>query len=207
MNIVVIGANGRSGQNFVQAALHKGYFVTACVHHRSALKKQVHLSIVAIDASRLADVRSVINKNDIVVSFIGHVRRSPPRVQTKALETITRVMTEKGCRRLFSLTGTGVRFPNDHIKLIDRILNMVISTIDYNRIQDGQEHVQVIQKTGLEWTIIRVLKLDNWKDDAGVLTTNGPAKTLVSRSTVSRLILEEIQENKFIQQAPIVSSR
>jgi putative NADH-flavin reductase len=205
MNIAVIAANGRSGRIFVQKALQAGHQVRAGVHGSSALTPQQGLTIVPCDATKAVDLRSLCAGSDVVVSLIGHVKGSPPRVQTDAMRQLVIVLAELGIRRVLSLTGTGVRFAGDHIPLIDRILNLAVTLIDPQRVADGKAHVAVLQQSDLDWTVLRVLKLQNIPPRPFVLREHGPTKTMVSREDVAAALLQVAEANSFVRQAPILS--
>jgi hypothetical protein len=106
--------------------------------------------------------------------------------------------------RIVSLTGTGVRFPGDKITIVDRILNLSISIIDPARVKDGKNHVEVLKASNLDWTIIRVLKLQNVQPRPFKLLENGPTKWYVGRTEVAKAVLEVLEQGSFIKQAPII---
>ncbi len=205
MNIAVIAANGRTGQAFVELALAAGHNIRAGVYHTNNLPEHEHLSIVQCDARNSADLTKLIEGQEAVVSFIGHVRNSPAQVQTDAMKALAKVMQQEGLKRIVSLTGTGVRFPQDKISLIDRILNLSISLIDPKIIKDGRDHVLFLQQSNLEWTVIRVLKLQNTSPKPFSLTLYGPTKWWVSREDVAKASLQVLSDHSFIKQAPIIS--
>lgn len=204
MNIAVIAANGRSGKAFVERALAEGHTVKAGVYHTNTLPSHPALTIVECDANKEEDLLNLVDGQDAVVSFIGHVKNSPAHVQTDMVRLVNQAMITKGVKRFVTLTGTGVRFPGDKITLIDRLLNTSIGIIDPKRIQDGKDHVALLQTTALEWTVIRVLKLSNGKRKPYTLRPHGPPKMLVSREEVASAALEVLTKNEFISQAPIV---
>lgn len=205
MKIAVIAANGRSGKAFVERALAAGHTVRAGVHNSNPLVAHPHLEVIDCDATHMTDVESLIQGQDAVVSFIGHVKGSPAHVQTDAMRVISTAMQKQAMTRIVSLTGTGVRFPGDHISLVDRFLNVGISIIDPKRIQDGKDHVAVLQQTDLDWTIIRVLKLQNISPKPFSLTANGPTKWVVGREEVAQAVLQVVEEKSFVKAAPIIS--
>jgi len=88
--------------------------------------------------------------------------------------------------RLISLTGTGVRFPGDKITLTDRLLNLAVTVIDPARVKDGRDHVAILQQSSLEWTVIRVLKLQNVPPKPFALREHGPTKWYVGREEVGQ---------------------
>ena len=203
MKIAVVAANGRSGRAFVEQALAAGHSIRAGVHSGS-LASHPNLTVVECDATVPSDVENLIKDQDAVVSFIGHVKGSPARVQTEAMKVLSAAMNKQGIKRLVSLTGTGVRFSGDRVGFVDWFLNTGIAIVDPERIQDGKDHVAFLQKSDLDWTILRVLKLQNVKPAAFNLTIHGPTKWFIGREEVAQAALQVLQENTFIKEAPII---
>jgi putative NADH-flavin reductase len=204
MKIAVIAGNGRSGQAFVEAALTAGHSISAGVRGKSYLKSHPSLTVVECDATNEAQLENLLSGQEAVASFIGHVKGSEPNVQTIAIQKVVDVMKALGVKRLISLTGTGVRFPGDKISLIDRFLNLSISIIDPARVKDGKNHVEVLKASDLDWTVIRVLKLQNVPPKPFTLREHGPTKWYVGRQEVAQAVLQVLEQRSFVKQAPII---
>lgn len=205
MRIAVIAANGRTGKAFVMQALAAGHTIRAGVLHTNSLPPHERLTVVPCDATNKADLKNLLAGQEAVVSFIGHVKGSPPQVQTEAMKALVAVMQAHKIVRVVSLTGTGVRFPGDRIPLIDHILNLAIRLVDPARVRDGIDHVHVLQQSDLEWTVLRVLKLQNTVPKPFSLQEHGPTKWYVSRKEVAAAALQVLEQRRFIGQAPIIS--
>ena len=205
MKIAVLAANGRSGRVFIEHALAAGHEIRAGVYHTNTLTPHAHLEIQHCDAGSRDDVRALLKGADAVVSFIGHVKGSDHRVQRDAMNVLVPAMREGGIRRVISLTGTGVRFPGDIIGLVDRFLNFGVAMVDPDRVQDGIEHVEILKASNLDWTILRVLKLQDFKSRPFVLAEHGPTRWFVNRNEVAQAVLQVLREQSFIQAAPILS--
>ena len=205
MKIAVIAANGRTGRLFVAAALAAGHEVRAGIRGANPFSPIKGLDMFPCDATSRSDVERLLEGQDAVVSFIGHVKGSPARVQTDATKTILAAMNTFAIKRIVSLTGTGVRFPADTITLMDRVLNASISLVDPNRVQDGIEHVDILKASDAEWTVLRVLKLQNTISKPFTLKENGPTKLYVSREDVALAALQVLEAGSFIRKAPMLS--
>lgn len=206
MLIAVIAANGRLGKAVTEQILAAGHSVRAGVHSKNPFDKHLELlTVMTCDATSQSDIEKLITGCDAVVSCIGHVKGSSATVQTDAIDVVIRTMKVLNQSRIISVTGTGVRFPGDHITLIDRLLNTLISHIDPDRIRDGKEHVEVLKKSSLDWTVLRVLKFQNTKPKKYNLSLHGPTKLYVSRLEVAEAILQVIQDDTFIKAAPMLS--
>lgn len=205
MKIAVIAANGRSGQAFVHKALSAGHTIRGGILGKSFLPEHPNLTTVSCDATDPEQVKALINSCDAVVSLIGHVKGSPAHVQTQAISTILDCMKSLEITRIVSLTGTGVRFPGDKITLLDKFLNLSINIVDPNRVKDGIDHVKLLEHSDTDWTVIRVLKLQNVAEKPFTLRENGPTKPYVGRDEVASAILQVLEQNSFVQKSPIIS--
>lgn len=205
MNIAVIAADGRSGRAFVKAALAAGHFVQAGVRGASGLKEDKNLKVMQCDATKPGQVRKLIKNTDVVVSLIGHVKGSSATVQADAITVIISEMKKAGIRRIVSLTGTGVRFKGDNVTMADRFLNLGIMLIDPDRVRDGKMHARVLKESGLNWTLLRVLKLQDTRQSDFTLNEHGPTKLYVSRQDVAQAILQVLRDDKFVCKSPILA--
>ena len=207
MNIAVIAANGRLGKQFVEAALKAGHSIRAGVRGESNLTPHPQLAVVSCDATNLDDLANLFAGQEVVVSAIGHVKGSMPNLQTLATEAVVVAMDKQGIKRYVDVTGTGVRFAGDKISLVDRILNLGVEVIDNDRVKDGRDHQEVLKKSDLDWTTIRVLKLQNVPIQPFELTPHGPTKWYVGREEVAQAMLQVIEAKTFFRQAPILSKK
>lgn len=205
MKIAVLGANGRTGRLFIQLALSQGHTVNAAIHVKNNLEDHPNLTTMQVDISNLYDFKMLLSGQDSLVSFIGHIRGSKADMQTTALNNAITIMESKGPKRLISLTGTGIRLDGDIITFVDKVLNLGINFIDPSRVKDGRNHVEIIRNSNLNWTVIRVLKLQNSKEKPFKLTEHGPSKNYVSRTEVAKAAMEVLTQNTFIKKCPIIS--
>ena len=205
MQIAVIAANGRLGKMFVEEALSTGHFVRAGIRGRNTIASHANLEIIQCDATHPEELMNLLKGQQVVVSALGHVKGSTADVQTTATRTILEVMQAQGIKRFVDVTGTGVRFPGDKVGLVDVVLNLAVRIIDPARVEDGNNHVKLLKNSVVDWTTIRVLKLQNITPHPFALSLNGPTKWYVGRQEVARAMLEVIERNSFVKQAPIIS--
>lgn len=205
MKIAVIAANGRSGRKVVTAALAAGHRVVAGVRGSHKFAPDKHLLVQDCDATNYIEIDALVEGCDAVISLIGHVDGTHPEAQTLATKHCITAMEKYGITRLISLTGTGVRFDGDTPSLLDRFMNLGISMVDPQRISDGKLHAEALKASDLDWTILRVLKLQNTPAKPYKLTTGGPAKLITSRDEVASAVIDVLDNQRFIGQAPVIS--
>jgi putative NADH-flavin reductase len=204
MHIAIIAANGRLGMEVVNAALQAGHTVTAGVRGAHSLADHPNLKVMSCDATNADDLHALLQGQDAVVSAIGHVKGSASDVQTVATKVTVSVMNQLGIQRYVDVTGTGVRFEGDKITLLDRFLNAGVEMIDRDRMTDGRNHQEVLKESTLEWTTIRVLKLQPVASKPYELKLHGPTKLFVSRIDVAKAIIEVLEQHSYVRQSPIL---
>ncbi len=152
-------------------------------------------------------VLEAIRGSDAVISVIGHIKGSDPFMQTKGMVNLAKAMEEIGIKRLLSLTGTGARVRDDKPSILDKVLNYIVGRVDPERINDGVEHLKVLRKSNLDWTVVRVLKLgkSNKEIKKYKLTDGGPAELLTSRKKAARVLVELVNHKEYIGKFPIIS--
>lgn len=205
MKIAIIAANGRSGTKVVHAAIAAGHDVVAGVRGSHSFTPDKHLVVQDCDATNFTEVKALLRGCDAVVSMIGHISGTHPEVQTVATKHCIAAMNQLGMRRIISLTGTGVRFDGDKPSLIDRLLTIGVGMVDPQRMSDGKQHAELLKASSLDWTLLRVLKLQNTPPRPYRLTTGGPAKLITSRDEVASAVITLLQDNSFVAKSPIIS--
>lgn len=209
MTIAVLGANGQSGKIFIQKALARNHTIRAGVCSRSgqSLKPHKNLTIIHCDATNIHNLKRLLISCDAVVSLIGHTKYSTPDVQTIMIQNVIAVMKQYSMTRLISLTGTGVRLKNDRPSYWDKLANTIVRMIDPKRVEDGINHVRILQKnnSAIQWTVVRVLKLTNRPYHSYALSLHGPSQYFTSRCTVASAILDILEQQSYIHAAPVIS--
>lgn len=210
MRVVIFGASGKTGRLLVEGALREGHRVRAFVRDRSKITMQhEHLQIFEGDVLDVTRVEEAVENCGAVLSALGHTKNSTNDVQTRGTENIVGAMRKHGKRRLVSLTGAGVRDPEDRPKLADRAFALLLGTLMPSVLRDAEGHAEVIQQSGLDWVIVRAPRL-----------TDGPATnceyrvglvdeksgTSVSRADVADFMLRQLTADEYLREMPMVSS-
>lgn len=205
MRIAVIAASGRSGQAFVAEALAAGHTVRAGIRGNDQFAPQEGLVTVECDATDISQVTALIEHCDAVVSLIGHVKGSDALVQTTAITTVIRAMEASGIQRIVSLTGVGVGSKGALNQIIVRLLSQITVWVGIDRLKDGLAHAKVLERSSLEWTVVKVLLLSDGEPGKFSLKTRGIVKAPTPRREVAQAILRILEEKSFIREFPIIA--
>jgi putative NADH-flavin reductase len=207
--IALFGASGKTGQQFLEQALAKGYSIKALVRTPEKLtQKSKNLEVIQGDVLNPADVAQAIEGTDLVVSLFGHVKGSPEWLQTDGTKNIVSAMKQYGIVRIISLSGGGLPFPEkDKPKFADKLIRGIMKIAVPKILNDAQKHYEVLQSSGLDWTIVRGPRLtDGIKQNkyrVGWVGVN--ASTQISRADLADFIVKQIEDKSFYSQMPFVS--
>lgn len=214
--IALFGGTGSMGRHFLRLSLEEGYKVIALM--RSPEKNDFthpNLTVIKGDVLNTEDVERVIPGTDLVISLFGHsfgkksAVKAPDDLQTNGTEIIVKIMKENGVDRIISLSGGGLPFPEkDRPKLFpDKLIGFVMNTFFSKLITDGKEHVEVLKKSGLKWTVVRGARFTdddkNGKYRVGWVGINSGSK--IGRKDLARFILTQVEDEKYNYQMPLIS--
>lgn len=207
--IALFGASGRTGQHFLELALEKDFEINALVRNTKSIgQRNPKLKVFTGNVLNIEDVRKVLEGADIVVSLFGHVNGSPQWLQTDGTKNITTVMKEKNIKKIISLSGGGLPFPEkDEPKFADKLIRTIMKIAVPKILNDAIKHYEVLKSSGLNWIIVRGPRLTNEPKTGtyrvGWVGVN--ASTKISRADLAHFILSQVDDEQFSLQMPFVS--
>lgn len=208
MNIALFGASGKTGRQFLQQALDQGHSVRALLRTPGKLDlKHPNLTVLQGDVLSPGDVQRTVEGTDAVVSVFGHVKGSPPTLQTDGTRNIVTAMKAVGIRKIISLSGGGLPFERDEPKFPDRLIRGIMKLFVPKILADAEAHAEVLKQSGLDWVIVRGPRLNDGPFTGayrvGWVGVN--ASTKVSRADLADFILKQVTDSRFVGQMPFVS--
>jgi putative NADH-flavin reductase len=206
--IALFGASGQTGQEFLDQALKEGYSIKALVRTPAKISQQSpNLEIIQGDVLNNGDVEKTVADTEIVVSLFGHVKGSPEWLQTNGTENIIKAMKKHQVERIISLSGGGLPFEKDQPKFPDKMIRFIMKVAVPKVLKDAERHAEVLEKSGLKWTIVRGPRLTNdpKKGEYRVGWVGVNASTKVGRADLADFILDEVEKEAYNEQMPFVS--
>src|SRR5437867_10258157 len=194
MKLFLIGATGRTGREIVQQALERGHHVTAFVRAPENIGlKNEQLDVLkanAMDENQLCDA---MQSHDAVLSTLGPREAFKPSsmLHDSALAA-TQAMNRSGVKRLVVLSAAA-HFPG--------IPNRIVSFVLRNHMLDSLGMEEVVQDSGLDWTIARPPRLTQeqyatYRSREGAAPRRGFS---ISRKAVAAFMLDAIEQKKYFQ--------
>jgi putative NADH-flavin reductase len=194
MKLFVIGATGRTGLEIVQQALARGHHVTAFVRSPESITlRNGRLTVLKGNVTDENQFFNAMQSHDAVLSALGprEVFKPSSLLRDSALAT-TRAMKRSGVKRLVVLSAAA-HFPG--------IPNRIVSFILRDHMRDSRAMEEIVQGSGLDWTIARPPRLTQEqyatyrsREDAA------PRKGFsLSRKAVAAFMLDAIEQEKHFQ--------
>ncbi len=206
MKIAVFGATGRTGRPFCEQAFERGHEIV--VHARSPDRVPFatdRVIIVEGDAYTGDGVSEAVEGVDGVVSLLGQDDGSPDDLLTVAGEHITDAMDSAGVSRFLTLVGAGVREDGESVSLGGKMMGILLKLLARDVLEDATSHVEHVQTTTLEWTVVRVPRLSEGDPTgayrAGEINLGFDA---IDRADVARFILDCLEEDQHVREMPKV---
>ncbi|MEM8567882.1 MAG: SDR family oxidoreductase [Bacteroidota bacterium] len=207
--IALLGATGQTGSIFLEKAIEQGYTVKALVRNTNKIgMTHERLHIIQGDVLNLTDVEELVQDTTVVVSLFGHVKGSPEWLQTNGTKNIVSAMNKEGVRKVISLSGGGLPYPEkDKPKFMDKMIRFIMKIAVPKILNDAIAHHKVLESSDLRWVIVRGPRLinDPPKDTYRVGWVGVNASTKIARGDLASFILQQVESDEFVRQMPFVS--
>jgi putative NADH-flavin reductase len=215
--IAVLGANGRTGIEIVKQALEKGWVVKALVRDKQKIKlANPNLHVVEGNPMRIDEVTKVVEETDAVYVALNIGRKtdmpwskvvSPLDLLRVSIDNTINAMQENGVKRVITVSAWGT---GDSYKETNWIFKFLIKKTNVGVAYAGHEDQErLLRKSGLDWTSVRPVGLSNSEKQKSVRVSIKGDKKLnmtISRKDVARFMLDIVDDEKYYQQEPSISS-
>jgi len=198
--ILIFGATGGTGQELVKQALDQGNLVTAFV--RTPKKMEIshqNLTVIQGNVLNYKDVLNAIDDHEVIFCNLGMPASDKSTLRADGTTNIVNAMKEKGVKRLICQTSLGYADSKEvlpwHMKYI------IVPFILKNAFRDHEIQETVIEKTALDWTIVRPGNMTNGKLTKKYKHGFEPQdkiKLKISRADVAHFMLNQMDEDIYL---------
>lgn len=199
MRLAVFGANGKTGQLLVDAALAAGHQVTAAVRRPEEWTRTApSLRAVRGDLLEPASLHAAVEGQDAVLSAAGPRQRAPTTLYSQGTANLVAAMRDAGVRRLIVLSAIGVQPGPDLPFPLNLVFSQVVGRVFRESYADGARMETLLQRErGVDWTIIRAPMLND-RPPRGVLRSTVGQRlrhcVRISRADLARFMLDQVGE-------------
>lgn len=218
MQILILGATGRTGKLLLSQALQRGYAVTILVRNKNKITVH-HPQLKIIEGSPLDKtiLENAIAGCGAILSTLNISRSSdfpwaplktPPDFLSSTMKNISELATKHDISRVIFMSAWGVADTKKELPAWFRWL------IDHSNIrypyQDHERQEELAKLTSLQWTAVRAVGLTNSKKiKEAVVSVNSGSNHgwMISRATVAAFMLDALEKNLYVRQMPVVSEK
>ncbi|MFF5079280.1 NAD(P)-dependent oxidoreductase [Actinoplanes sp. NPDC000266] len=200
MNVVVLGAAGRTGRLIVDEALRAGHQVTAAA--RTPRDFPAAARIVRADVRDASSLREAVEGQDAVVSAVGPAGRKALGLYSDGARATVAAMRDTGADRYLGITSVGVRHDDPHFSWWYRGL---VRPLGQDLYADMKRMEDIVRAAGLDWTFVRPTYLQDREPTGTYRVTDGitpPGGWKITRGDLARFIVEELDARRFSRGAP-----
>ncbi|MFT4518093.1 MAG: hypothetical protein ACI9JM_000470 [Halioglobus sp.] len=212
ITIALLGATGMVGEFFLQEALVQGYQIKALARTPQKLDAyRGQIEIIAGDARDRAALESLLEGSDVIVSALGPVRADGDAalgLNTAASRHIVQLMPKYNIERYIAVSGAAVKVPGDKRNSTKKWLERMISLSLADTLRDKQAEYELLSTSSVGWTLIRcpIIRAQAF-EQAPLASIESPSSFTLRAGELARFILEEIENKKYVDQAPFLNSQ
>lgn len=212
--LLVLGGTGRTGVHVLREALERGHRVRALVRNPASSDAPQGVELIEGTPASLDDLRRAADGADAVVSALNNSRASdnpwaksvsPPNFMTDATRDTLTVMKENGIRRIAVASAVGA---GDSWASLNPLFKVLIKTSGIRRGYNDHHGVDaVLRASDAEWVLARAVALSDAPPRGplrAALVGQGKPGTTISRSDVARFLLDSLEDDTWLRQAPLI---
>ena len=199
MKLFVIGATGGVGKEILKQALEAGHEVTAYV--RNASKVDIThqlLHIVTGDGLDLDNLSHAVAGHDAVICTVGNNGMKPTTLMSDVVRNLIQAMKQQQVGKIVYCASAGIH------KELPGVMGKMVMFMLKNPLADHTRSYELLEKSGLEWTVVRPMGLTN-EDKRGPYQKfahlQPPTSQKISRAAVAHFMLEAVTTEAYNQQS------
>jgi putative NADH-flavin reductase len=202
--IAVLGGSGRTGRPLVEELLQRGHSVRALARTPSALAERPGMIVLPGSSTDPASLDALLSGSDAVLSALGP-RKDEPHLQSTTARLLVQFMFIHGTARFIGVSGAGIDVPGDDKPVKDRVISAVIRTVGGELARDKAVEHEIFGASSLAWTLVRPPRLVDGPSTGKVgHDAHRPGRSSIRRSDLAALMVEFLEQERYVGQAPFV---
>ena len=202
MNILVLGASGKTGRQVLDQALAAGNNVTAFVRDPEKLDRD-DVAVAIGDARNVDDLRKALGSQDAVISTLGTGLNANQKLIEGSTEALLEAMRSTGVKRLVMLS-TFAASPTYKAKGMMKVASVVMK----GTVADKTAGETLLKRSDLDWTIVYATRLTDEPRTGRYRTVEGTMTGVgtISRADVADALLSTLSDRTSVRQSRVVTS-
>lgn len=210
MRITIFGATGGTGKQLVEQALAEGNEIVAYIRNPTKLHiNHEHLKVIQGELADEPLIESAVSGADAVISALGPRGGSKNKPITQGMQNIITAMKKQNVRRLVITSTLSPKDPNDPLNFRTKAMVNLVKVTMRNAYKDIVSTAETVRNSDLDWTIVRLTMINNNPKSGKVkvgYVGKGEVGTWISRADLAEFLLRQVQDTKYLRQAPAISN-
>ena len=206
MNVLIIGAAGKTGAIAVARAVAAGHVVTAFVRDAATYRAPANVRVVAGDASDQASVDKAMAGQDAVIDTIGG--KMPYRKTTlerSVAGAVAAAMKANGVRRIVVISSFGVGDSADQVGWF--VEHVIVPTWLRGSTEDKAAMEQVVRASGMAFVIVRPAALNDHPATGKVKIFQGhDTAHEITRADVAQFCVDQLTSDEHVGGAVTIAN-
>ena len=211
MRIVTLGANGPTGRLVVQAALARGWDVTAAVRNPAGYaERHASLEVRLVDVLRPDSLVGLTDDVDAVVSALGiGSSRAPTTMYSEGITNVLAAMMLSSCRRIIAVSAVPAGPWETASWMQRRAVLPMLQRVFGETYDDMRIMERFLLESRFDWTTLRPPRLTNKRGNGAYRTSMaGPVagSGSISRTDLADALIDVIDKPETFRHALWVAS-
>lgn len=209
MKLLIVGANGSIGRVVTRHAIDAGHEVTAYVRTPAKLGPlRSELRVVQGDLSQLDRIREAMQGAEAVISCAGLMRnrKDGAEVYGGGIRNLTAVMAELGIERIVTISGASTPVEGDVVGRGMRVMRRIFRFVLGGIVAANLAQIEALRASDRQWVVVRATQLSNAPGTGAVAHAHEAPGRVLSRHDLADFMLQQLTDDRFVGQAPMVAS-
>ena len=210
MQITVLGAAGRIGQEVVRSALIKDYKIRVLVRNPDKLGKlKDQVEVIQGNLLNATLVEEAMMGSEAVINLSGAAKEPD---QILKFERIGHILIEKlkaqRIKRLINISAAVAILPMEKLELRRRVLRMITYLFykDMKHVQDTVMKI-IIAENEIEWTLIRPAFITDKPRTGNIILNDRKLPGMsVTLPDLGQFIVNQVESRDWIHKGPMIAS-
>jgi putative NADH-flavin reductase len=203
MNILVLGAAGKTGREVVAQGLAAGHTVTAFVRDPQKLERN-DITVAVGDARSVDDLRTALRGQDAVISTLGSGLDAKQKLIESSTQALLEAMPRADVNRLVMLS-TFAASPTYKARGVMKLASVAMK----GTVADKTAGETLLKRSDVDWTIVYATRLTDETRRGGYGTVEGTLRCpgTISRADLADALLSTLSDATSVRQSRVVTSR
>jgi putative NADH-flavin reductase len=206
MNVLIIGAAGKTGAIVVERAVAAGHVVTAFVHDAATYRAPANVRVVAGDATDRASLDKAMAGQDAVIDTIGG--KTPYRktaLERSVAGAVVAAMKANGVRRVIVISAFGVGDSADQVGWF--VGHVIVPTWLRGSTEDKAAMDSVVRASGVDFVIVRPAMLTDDPATGTVKVFQGhDTAHKITRADVAQFCVDQLTSDAHLGRAVTIAN-